>query len=237
MERTKKISSAFRLFENRRKYPRIRVNNLPVKVTGAGGKILKATFHDISPDGAQVRYLISEGMNLFVDEKARAEEIKSVRCTIEFVLAYRGENISVKLHARPVYLRTVSQRVISTGLLFVDNDLAELKKVSDFLFYRLELSYSNIENRGESDVIAKPPGETVNTLPAPQAEIPQAAGAVLPEAKAAASGQPKIDMEFLHTEIRRLASGQKILLENIRRLDDRMHKIEQTLFKPPEQPK
>ena len=147
MKRKENVST-YKLFENRRKYPRLRLNNLPVKVTGAGGRTLKATLHDISPDGAQIRYMISEGLNLFQDNKNQTKDIKSITCLLEFILTCRGEKIHIKLQARPVYIRTISQGVIATGILFMNDDLVELKKVSDYLFYQLERSYSDIENRG-----------------------------------------------------------------------------------------
>lgn len=242
MERTKKTTSAFRLFENRRKYPRIRVNNLPVKVTGAGGKILKATLHDISPDGAQIRYMISEGLNLFLSENARVEEIKSVKCTLEFVLGSREEKVSVKLTARPVYIRTVSQRVMTAGMMFTDNDLSELKKVSDYLFHQIEKSYSGMEG-----VIEAEPQEGQNAKPTDsdppvlkeKESVPEAANDERGKERESQPEQPvtqppKIDLESLHKEVRRLASNQKILLETIRRFDDRMLKIEEILTKKSE---
>lgn len=242
MERSKRTTSAFRLFENRRKYPRVRVNNLPVKVTGAGGKILKATLHDISPDGAQIRYMISEGLNLFLSENARVEEIKSVKCVLEFVLAYRGEKVAIKLQARPVYIRTVSQRVMTAGLMFMDNDLPELKKVSDYLFHHLEQSYASIESGGEVNLqTGKISGPTSTAPPVLKESVPKPAGSE-PRQEQETQGSPSppekppipIDLDSLHNEVRRLASSQKILLETIRRLDDRMLKIEQFLTKKPE---
>ena len=277
MGNTKKTSSAFRLFENRRQYPRLRLSNLPVKVTGAGGNSLKATIHDISPDGAQIRYMISDGLNLFVDEKAQVQDIKTIKFIIEFTLAYKGEKINVKLQARPVYIRTVSQRVMAAGILFMDSDLTELKKVSDYLFYQLEMSYTNSGNWDIGGFKAEKKNKPENVQPAPREDThnvkntpsqeknettpePERAAQetrdttpepgraaqetkeTTPEPERAAQETKKISPEqpanidpgLLHAEIRRLASSQKILLETIRRLDDRILKIEQTLFKKPE---
>ena len=275
MERAKKSTSAFKLFENRRKYPRLKLSNQPVKVTGAGGKILKATLHDISPDGAQLRYLISEGLNLFVDDQTNVTEKKPVKCLLEFPLAFMGEKINVKLQAKPVYIRPISQRVMAAGVIFVENDLSELKKVSDFLFMQLELSYtrsgnwSGSENKpvAEQKPEVNPPGsaeataveEVVKIEPAGEVISGQAQDSketVVEEEVRGNGAEPEVVKEdteapsppteevrpesnstnvvFLHAEIRRLASGMKMLLETTRRLDARIQKIEQFLSKKTE---
>ncbi len=141
--------NACEAFENRRKFPRLKMN-MPIIIIGPDGKKFKGLLHDISPDSAQVKLSTSKGIKMVPDMESPMEKIKSMKCTLLFDLAYSGNIAHVKLGAYPLYLSQINNGKTASGMLFSEDDLAENKKVSDFLFYQLAMSFIESEYQVEN---------------------------------------------------------------------------------------
>lgn len=131
-------------FEKRRKFPRLKMS-VPVTITGTRGEIFRAALYDISPDGVQVRLAISDGMKIFPGKESPVDDIKSLLCTLQLDLAYCGSVSHVKIDAHTVCVRTVDDNTLACGMFFSEKELSENKKISDFLFYHVYKSFSEIE--------------------------------------------------------------------------------------------
>lgn len=162
MKSDKKNLTASEVFENRRKFPRLKMN-LPVMIIGPDGKKFKGLLYDISPDGAQVRFSAKDEIIAKSKKQSHVEKIKSMKCVLVFDLAY-SENISrVKLDAYPLYSSHIDDKSISAGMVFSEADLAENKKISDFLFYQLALAFIDVDNPEETKTSTRKDDESKKT--------------------------------------------------------------------------
>jgi hypothetical protein len=144
METDQDKLSTFDSFENRRKFPRLKMN-MPVIITSANGEKIKGLLLDISPDGAQIRYDSKDGIRIFQQEELTGKDKKAFKCTLQFDLAYSKSITHVGIDAYPVYLRPITNDTLAAGMLFAEDVLAENKKITDFLFYQLQVSFAEIE--------------------------------------------------------------------------------------------
>ena len=92
----------------------------------------------------------------------------------------------------PVYLRSISEDTLAVGMLFADDEMAENKKVSDFLFYQLELSFWDLEMQQESTTKTKSDHHEKKTHPSFD-----------PEELISNTGRTRTDMELLKQELAR----------------------------------
>lgn len=146
MRKIQEQLSNFEDFENRRRFPRLKMN-LSVAVTGQDEEKFKGIIHDISPDGVQVRYGISDGEKLFSEKEGSTEDLHATASVLQFDLAYGKTVAHVRIYARCAYLRPIDDDTLASGMFFSEENLEENKKISDFLFYQLQLSYVDIEQK------------------------------------------------------------------------------------------
>lgn len=234
MEQSGKKLPKFETFENRRKFPRLKTN-LPVTITGSNGEIFNGILHDISPDGIQIRFAISDGSRLFPDRQTAIEDIKSLKCTLQFDLAYKQSVSHIRIDAYPVYLRPVSKTIFAAGMFFNDENLSENKKISDFLFYQLKESYAEKEYVKKDDKEIRKEavlgmqrtviqGKKQSTEADDEKIITDELDELILQVE-----YPKDSMEVLKQLLYRILSNQKVILETTRHIDERIHLIEHKL--------
>lgn len=230
MAQDKDLTPGYKVFEDRRNYPRLKIN-IPAEVTGSSGQTVAVTLYDLSPESAQIRFPIAGGTNLFPSKTAPIEEIKSLWFAVSFELSYKGNTYKIKLNAHPVYLRTVDDKIMSSGILFIENKWEEMKKVSDYLFYQLESAFSDTEllkkfKRGE----------------AAEQQVPEKAAVATPAEDTAATVQEvqeehtdktkaESDIEFLKTEMMRIAASLKTIQEITKHIDEKVLILEHKISK------
>lgn len=227
MEQPGKILPKFDAFDNRRKFPRLK-KNLPVTITGSNGEKFNGVLHDISPDGIQVRFAVSDGTRLFPDKQTTVEDAKALKCNLQFDLAYKESVSHISINAYPVYLRPVSKNILAAGMFFSDETLSENKKISDYLFYQLRDSYTDKEYV-EMDHV-KTGKETVVESKKQSTETEDEK--ILPDDLAELILQveyPKANLELFKQLLYRVLTSLKVIQETTRHIDERIHIIEHKL--------
>lgn len=150
MEKSHNNSLRYELFDNRRKYPRLKMK-LPVTVTTPKQRIIKAFIHNLSPDGIQIIFNNDTGVGGLQEELSAVYTPESCKCTLRFDLAHVDVITHVNINAHPVYLKPVGEDGSACGMFFSEENLSENKKISDFLFYQLQVSFTELENTKKID--------------------------------------------------------------------------------------
>lgn len=236
MELPGKILPKFDAFDNRRKFPRLK-KNLPVTITGSNGEKFNGVLHDISPDGIQVRFAVSDGTRLFPDKQTTAEDAKALKCNLQFDLAYKESVSHISVNAFPVYLRPVSKNILAAGMFFSDENLSENKKISDYLFYQLRDSYTDKEYVVKDHV--KTGKDTVMNIQGAVVESNKQSNdtetgqeKIIPDELAELILQveyPKANLELFKQLLYRVLASLKVIQETTRHIDERIHIIEHKL--------
>jgi len=226
--------SMYEIFEKRRNYPRLQLN-LPVIITGAGGNNFTGTIYDLSPDGVQLRYAIKDGLNLFPVINTRISDIKSLKCVLQFELVYDETSVQVVLETYPIYLRAENENTLSAGMYFSKiNAPAESKKVNDFLFHKLETSYSELEYLKDKIAEAQTKKEDIalqQNSPNPEAlEAEKNIPAEL-EKLVSTTRNASPDVEQLKHLLIHVLSSLKVIIELSRNTNERIHIIEHKIAK------
>jgi len=225
--------SMYEIFEKRRHYPRLELH-LPVTITGAGGKSFAGNIYDISPDGVQVRYAVRDGINLFPDNHQDVKNIKSLKCFLQFELPHGESAVGVVLEAYPIYLRAENDDVLSTGMYFgSSNETTETKKVNEFLFSKLEASYSELEYLKDriAETEAKKSKSPPHTTDEPGAAV---AGKKFPaelEELVATPHYASSELEQFKHLLIQVLSELKVIIELTRNTNEKIHQIEHKMTK------
>ena len=228
-----KTESMYEIFEKRRNFPRLQLN-LPVTITGSSGNSFAGTIYDLSPDAVQLRYAVKDGLNLFPDKNTRIKDIKSLKCLLQFELVHGESALQVMLEAYPIYLRAENENTLLAGMYFNNkNAPTETKKVNDFLLYKLETSYSELEylkdkisgaaTKKEDTAILSPvkpeAGEMEKNLPSELENLVSATRNASP------------DLEQLKHLLIHVLSSLKVIIELTRNTNERIHIIEHRITK------
>lgn len=206
--------------------------NLPVSVTGPGGKKFKGVIYDISPDGVQLRFAISEGEKLYPDGGTHEDDMQAMQSTLRFDLAYRKTVDHVVINAHPAYFRALDDDARATGMFFGEENLAENKKISDFLFYQLQLSYADIEQKKidqREDEEAADPGikqTIIETRVHTDGPLPEKFISEELENLILQLDYPKEHLEPLKEIMYRVMTNLKVIQELTRHIDERINLIE-----------
>lgn len=227
MKHDKEITSTYRVFEDRRNYPRLKLNRA-ARISAAGGQVLDVVLYDLSPESAQIRFPISAEANGFLNRAMSKEEIKSLRFSVQFELSYRSISTQVKVNAHPVYLRAVDDKALASGILFVENKWEEMKKISDYLFYQLETAFSDSELMKKF----KPDDLPENSEKNNDEENGSAGGQESNSGGNHNSGgnaKAQSDIEFLKTEMLRISSSLQTIQETTRQIDEKVQHLEKKL--------
>jgi hypothetical protein len=206
--------------------------NLPVTITGSGRNEFKGTIYDISPDSAQILYHVSDGINLFPEKETSIKDIKSLQCILHFDLAYGKTVYHVKLQAYPVYLRTVHKDTLAAGMVFSQDDPVENKKVSNFLQYQLEKSFSELEQQkknkaaADKNTIAKNSARTIKSKNEPHHPEVETIIPVELEELILTTNYSKKDLEIFKQLLIHVMSSLKVIMELTRHINEKINMIE-----------
>ena len=222
---------AFEDFENRRRFPRLRMN-LPVTVTGPDGTKFKAVIYDMSPDGVQIRHDVNVGREMFQEKESSTEDLLKSHSLLQFDLAYSKTVDHVRIKSRCAYLRPIDDDTLASGLFFSEENLEENKKISDFLFYQLQLSYADLEQKKtdlqENNVDAGPGirQTIIETRVQSDAPIPEKFISDELEDLILQLEYPKEHLEPLKDIMYRVMASLKVIQELTRHIDERINLIE-----------
>ena len=157
--------------------------------------------------------------------------MENIKLVINFELNYKGTSIPVSLNSHPVYLRTVDDVTMAAGMLFIENELSEIKKVSDFLFFQFETSFTDSlyhpRKKHEFDNTKGKGGPQTDNNIIPGADIPAEHG--FPEPQHTNAVFAGSDMDYLKTEMARLTALMKVIQETTRHIDERIYILESKL--------
>lgn len=234
MNKAEKHSSPQEGFENRRRFPRLNMN-LSVTVHAPNREKFKGVIYDISPDGVQLRFDVNESVKLLRGKEPTEKELRSIRSTLLFDLAYGKSVTHVKIEAQPAYVRRADEDTVSCGMFFSEASLTENKKISDFLFYQLQLSYVDMElKKNDPQALARdlPPPVYQTVLqtaiesdePVPEKYIPQEIEELVLQMDI-----PKEQLDPLRDILNRVLSNLKVIQEITRHIDERINLIEQRI--------
>jgi len=229
MARTQKTTPVHKSFESRRKFPRL-IMNIPAIVTGAGGKRFKATLYDLSPDGAQIRYLIKDGINLFPDKNTSVKDIKALQCILQFKLSYEDRILQIKINARPVYLRSISEDTLAAGILF-EEDQAENQVIKDFLLSQLEASFTELNKLKTNTTETKARKQTTKSRKEPDPPEKKILLSLNPEEKITDTDYSRNDLQSLKHDLAQITGSLKVIQETTRHIDERIYVLEQMLHR------
>lgn len=223
----KKVVPAYQAFEDRRNYPRLKMN-ASSQAIGPDGQSIAIVLYDLSPESAQIQFSIRDGKKLFPNT-VTAEEIKALQFSVLFELNYKDVTSTLNLNARPVYLRTIDDKTMASGIMFVNNKWEEMKKVSDFLFYQLESSFydPDLVKKFISKNKTETAGGTIDKGEDKAAKTP--ASTVTGDKSPSLKDKAESDLEFVKTEIIRLAASMKSIQEITRHIDEKMQILEQKI--------
>lgn len=209
---------------------------IPAKVTGHDGNTIDATLYDLSPEGAQVRYSVSEGVNLFsTGEGTSGKDSMNLQCLLQFRLELSGEQHPVKIHARSVYLRPVDKKTLASGLFFDRDDHDEKKKIRDYLYIQLAESFAEIEEE-QLQKYRLGPGSVKTTPPERDREDKakernKKNPATEPAENLQETTSARSDMEYLKQELVRVQSSLKVIQETTRHIDEKLALLEQKIMR------
>jgi hypothetical protein len=230
MKTRQKNLTAIDAFEKRRKFPRLKTN-LPVMITGPGGNKFKGILNDISPDGTQVRFHKKNRFNVENDNKSPVEKIKSMKCVLLFDLTYSENIFQVRLAAYPVYMNHLDDQTIAAGMIFSEEDLAENKKVSDFLFYQLALSFTDTDSQTGEKVEKKPEAtekENIKEVKKLRIKTVEKSNIPLELSELVLSiDHSHTDLELLKVLLFRVLGSLQTIQETARHIDERLRALEQ----------
>lgn len=229
MKTRQKNLTAIEAFENRRKFPRLKTK-LPVMIIGPDGKKFKGLLNDISPDGTQAGFSVKNKLTVKADNKSPIEKIKSMKCILLFDLAYSENIFHVRLAAYPVYISQLDDKTIVAGMIFSENDLAENKKISDFLFYQLALSFTDTEYPAGNKPEKKPAvAEKDKITEVENLQIQKVVSGNVPlelSELVLNIDHSHTDLELLKVLLFRVLSSLQTIQETARHIDERLRALE-----------
>jgi len=209
--------------------------NLSVTVIAPNREKFRGVIYDISPDGVQMRYDDSASIKLLHGKDPTEQTLRSMRTTLQFDLAYSKTVTHVKIEATPAYLRSIEDDTISCGMFFSEANLTENKKISDFLFNQLQVSYADMEQkRNEPQRTDKEPTipihqTVIQTSMQSDDSVPDKFISDKLEDLVLQMNYPKEQLDPLRDILNRVLSNLKVIQEITRHIDERINLIEQKI--------
>jgi hypothetical protein len=236
MEKTTEIQARLEQFENRRRFPRLKMQ-LPVAVTGPDGRKIKGSIRNISPGGAQISYAPTKGKIILQPDASALDTAKSGLYTLNFDLSYEDAVARVRIGAYPVYTQSAKEDEQVCGMIFSEKKLSENKKISDFLFYQLQVSFTDLEYAKDVDPEAEDEAEDLieRTL-VERARMDDASDKVAGiseelNALIVQLGHPSTHLDAIKQLLINILSILKANQEISRHINERIHHILQKLSK------
>ena len=223
----------FEIFDNRRRYPRLKMN-LPVTLVTPAQRIVRGFVSNISPDGIQLRYkaYAADGVQL---EISSVQVVETYTYNLQFDLALVESVAHVNINAHPVYQQVVKEGEVVCGMFFSEEDLAENKKISDFLFYQLQASFNEFEYVQQEDKTTDEEPVTKvhrtvieNTRPLMDSDIVKSISEEVDEL-VLQMNYPKTYLEPVKLLLFRILTSLKVIQELIRHSDERIRNLEHKL--------
>lgn len=226
--------ATYESFENRRRFPRLDMN-LSVTVIAPDREKFRGVIYDISPDGVQMRYDDSASAKLLHGKDPTEQTLRSMSTTLHFDLAFSKTVAHVNIGATPAYLRSIDDDTIACGMFFSEANLAENKKISDFIFHQLQVSYADMDLKKNDPQMT----DIETTAPIHEEVIP--AGKQSDEAPAdkiisdeleqlvLQMDYPKEQLDPLKDIMNRVLNNLKVIQEITRHIDERINLIEQKI--------
>lgn len=211
--------------------------NLSVTVNAQNRGKFRGVISDISPDGVQMRYDTSETAKLMPGEQAGESELRSIRTTLHFDLAYSKTVAHVKIDAQPVYLRSIDDDTMTCGMFFSEANLTENKKISDFLFYQLQVSYADMElKKNDLQGIVREPAAPIHQT---VIQTTKQSGNSFSESLISDELEelvlqldyPKEQLDPLKDILNRVLNTLRVIQEITRHIDERINQIEHKITK------
>ncbi|MBL1140939.1 MAG: PilZ domain-containing protein [Proteobacteria bacterium] len=127
----KKIINLYDMYEEKREYPRIKVNTLAV-IEKTGDYEVNAILHDISPDGVQLRCNRKSAHTIhptgkFISGKTAPE------VALKFTLPIDGKDKDVIVQAKIYYFSIIEIDVVAFGAKFIQFEKFTERHVDDFI--------------------------------------------------------------------------------------------------------
>ena len=217
MAESGKSRSFYKIFDSRREFPRL-VMNLPATITGVEGIPVAAIIHDLSPDGAQIRYRPADQKNLFSKKELESRETDQRDLLLNFRL--QGEKQSdISVVAVPVYVHTLSKSTVAAGVFFDEKEKGARQLIKDFLYLQLEMTFMDMDDIQDT---GKKFGPVVEIKQEEVINIKQVDDE--PQKKVSKPG-----MEGLKQEMIRIQSSLKAIQETIRHVDEKISRLEQKI--------
>ena len=119
-------------YAEKRKYPRVNVN-CPIALLLSNDEIVKATIHDISTGGIQIR-CDKNTAHKVQHEYECIKETTSTRFNVTFISPRKNRQEKVKTACRLVYILRQDEDVYAIGMEFVDleeNNRVRLEKLTE----------------------------------------------------------------------------------------------------------
>ena len=211
--------------------------NLSVTVIAPDREKFRGVIHDISPDGVQMRYDDSASVKLLHGKDPTEQTLRSMKTTLHFDLAYSKTVAHVKIEAIPAYLRSIDDDTIACGMFFSEANLTENKKISDFLFHQLQMSYADMELKKNDPQLkvkehATPIHQTVIQTTKQSGDAnPERIITDELEELVLQMDYPKEQLDPLKDILNRVLNSLRVIQEITRHIDERINQIEHKISK------
>lgn len=131
MPNNKKTINLYDMYEEKRDYPRIRVNAL-TEIHKQDEYQLNAILYDISPDGVQLRCNRKTAHTIHPDGKFITEKT-APKVTLKFSLPIKGKEKEVTVQAKLYYFSIIEIDVVVFGAKFIQFEKFSSRHVDDFI--------------------------------------------------------------------------------------------------------
>lgn len=127
-----RVINMYNLFEEKRAYPRIKVNCLAELTGTEEDTSVNVIVHDISPDGVQIRCNRKTAKEIHPSGKF-IEERNAPVVDMKFQLEIQGLMREIQTTCKLFYICILSQDVVAFGLKFIDYKNNSAKQIDQFI--------------------------------------------------------------------------------------------------------
>ncbi len=160
----KSVQPVSKIFDSRREYPRLQLN-IPLSLRRTDGVTIEAILHDLSPNGAQIRYT-GDRADLLPTLQISSKDLKSLKYLLSFHLANADNTTAINIEARPVYARRLKTGETAMGMLFDCGLKKEKDKIQKLLMLLGEPSSPEDSNPSITETIVENIGSMSSTCTA-----------------------------------------------------------------------
>jgi hypothetical protein len=126
----------FERFEQKRKYPRIILDNC-ASLLFPGNQTINVLLYDLSICAIQVRFdSQTEQAIRTVLEYLDAKELSTIK--VRFKIKVQGSEEDVYVPCKPIYIYQMDQDIYAMGMLFADMEYRDQALISNFVEHSME---------------------------------------------------------------------------------------------------